>query len=201
MALVPVWGSNVRGGKVSREQADIYSAWLAKRYADKNNVIWLIGGDVRGSDSTATWNLMGDNIRKYAPDHLITFHPFGRTRSSMWFHHASWSDFNMFQSGHRRYDQDDTEFAYGQDNWKYVRDDYRLNPVKPTIDGEPSYEGIPQGLHDPAEPFWKDNDTEAVCLLVGFCRRIWFYLRTQRCDANAQSRRERRGVWCEGGLA
>lgn len=159
MALVPVWGSNVRGGKVSREQADIYSAWLAKRYADKNNVIWLIGGDVRGSDSTATWNLMGDNIRNYAPDHLITFHPFGRTRSSMWFHHASWLDFNMFQSGHRRYDQDDTEFAYGQDNWKYVRDDYHLNPVKPTIDGEPSYEGIPQGLHDPAEPFWKDNDT------------------------------------------
>lgn len=158
MALVPVWGSNVRAGLVSREQADIYSEWLSKRYADKSHIIWLNGGDTRGNDSTETWNIIGENIRENAPDHLITFHPFGRTKSSMWFHQASWLDFNMFQSGHRRYDQDDTELAYGQDNWKYVRDDYGLNPVKPTIDGEPSYEGIPQGLHDPAEPYWNDKD-------------------------------------------
>jgi hypothetical protein len=158
MALVPVWGSNVKGGRVSPEQADAYSTWLAKRYAARSNIIWLNGGDVRGSDSTAIWNKMGENIRNNAPDHLITFHPFGRTKSSMWFHDASWLDFNMFQSGHRRYDQDDTELAYGQDNWKYVRDDYQLVPIKPTIDGEPSYEGIPQGLHDPAEPYWNDND-------------------------------------------
>ena len=158
MALVPVWGSNVKGGGVSREQASIYSTWLAKRYADRPNVIWLNGGDIRGSDSTATWNIMGANIRANAPDHLITFHPFGRTKSSMWFHDAAWLDFNMFQSGHRRYDQDDTELGYGQDNWKYVRDDYKLDPKKPTIDGEPSYEGIPQGLHDPAEPYWNEND-------------------------------------------
>jgi hypothetical protein len=158
MALVPVWGSNVRGGKVSRGQADNYSKWLAKKYAHKSNIIWLNGGDVKGSDSTATWNIIGNNIRKFAPDHLISFHPFGRTKSSMWFHKAGWLDFNMFQSGHRRYDQDDTELAYGQDNWKYVRDDYALSPLKPTIDGEPSYEGIPQGLHDPSEPYWNEND-------------------------------------------
>ena len=158
MAMVPVWGSNVKQGGVSREQASMYAKWLAKRYAEKPNVIWLNGGDTRGSDSTATWNIIGENIRKNAPDHLITFHPFGRTKSSTWFHHAFWLDFNMFQSGHRRYDQDDTELGYGQDNWRYVRDDYRLNPVKPTIDGEPSYEGIPQGLHDPAEPYWNDDD-------------------------------------------
>lgn len=91
-------------------------------------------------------------------NHLITFHPFGRTKSSSWFHEADWLDFNMFQSGHRRYDQDDTELAYGPDNWKYVHDDYALYPVKPTIDGEPSYEGIPQGLHDPSEPYWNAND-------------------------------------------
>ena len=53
MALVPVWGSNVRGCKVSREQADKYSTWLSKRYAGNSNIIWLNGGDVMGSDSTA----------------------------------------------------------------------------------------------------------------------------------------------------
>lgn len=158
IALVPVWGSNVRAGKVSRKQADSYSNWLSKRYADNRNIIWLNGGDVKGSDSTATWNIIGNNIRRNAPNHLITFHPFGRTLSSWWFHNEPWLDFNSFQSGHRRYDQDDTELAYGQDNWKYVRDSYKLSPVKPTFDTEPSYEGIPQGLHDPEEPFWNDAD-------------------------------------------
>jgi hypothetical protein len=158
MALVPVWGSNVRGGKVSISQAEKYATWLAQRYDDKSNIIWLNGGDTKGNDNTEIWNQIGQQIRENAPNHLITFHPFGRTKSSSWFHEADWLDFNMFQSGHRRYDQDDTELAYGQDNWKYVRDDYSLIPIKPTIDGEPSYEGIPQGLHDPSEPFWNAND-------------------------------------------
>jgi hypothetical protein len=116
MALVPVWGLNVRGGKVSRKQADKYSIWLSKRYAQRSNIIWLNGGDVIGRDSMAIWNIIGNNIRKNAPDHLLTFHPFGRTKSSIWFHEADWLDFNMFQLGHRRYDQDDTELTYGQDN-------------------------------------------------------------------------------------
>lgn len=158
MALVPVWGTNVKEGGISRQQADIYSSWLAKRYAEKSNIIWLNGGDTKGCDSTATWNIMGQNYHKLAPNHLTTFHPFGRMQSSLWFHNAQWLDFNMFQSGHRRYDQDDTEKAYGQDNYKYVTDDLATSPLKPTIDGEPSYEGIPQGLHDPTEPFWNDND-------------------------------------------
>jgi len=76
----------------------------------------------------------------------------------MWFHDEEWLDFNMFQSGHRRYDQDDTELNYGEDNWRYARADYNMIPFKPTIDGEPSYEGIPQGLHDPNEPYWIDDD-------------------------------------------
>lgn len=158
MAMVPVWGSNVRGGKVSISQAEKYATWLAQRYANKSNIIWLNGGDTKGNQNTAIWNKIGQGIRENAPNHLITFHPFGRTKSSSWFHEADWLDFNMFQSGHRRYDQEDSEFAFGQDNWKYVRDDYSLTPIKPTIDGEPSYEGIPQGLHDPSEPFWDADD-------------------------------------------
>jgi hypothetical protein len=158
MALVPVWGSNVRSGRVTREQAGTYATWLAQRYSDKTNVIWLNGGDTRGDRNTDIWDTIGNTLRLGAPDQLITFHPFGRTRSSMWFHHSEWLDFNMFQSGHRRYDQDDSELGYGQDNWRYVEDDYGLLPVKPTLDGEPSYEGIPQGLHDPSQPYWDADD-------------------------------------------
>jgi len=158
MGLVPVWGSNVKAGLVSRDQAEKYAQWLADRYRDRPNIIWLNGGDIKGSDSTDTWNIIGNTLRKYDPRHLITFHPFGRMMSSDWFHDESWLDFNMFQSGHRRYDQDDTERKYGEDGWRYVETDWARQPVKPTLDGEPSYEGIPQGLHDTLQPLWNDSD-------------------------------------------
>lgn len=159
MALVPVWGTNIRKKFVNREQISVYGKWLAERYREKPNVIWLNGGDIKGTDSTEIWETLGTILRLNDPEHLISYHPFGRTQSSMWFHNASWLDFNMCQSGHRRYDQDDTDLSYGEDNWRYIENDYRLTPPKPTIDGEPSYEGIPQGLHDTLQPYWDDNDT------------------------------------------
>jgi hypothetical protein len=158
MALVPVWGTNVKAGRVNRIQGKTYAEFLAARYKDKPNIIWLNGGDILGSDSTEVWNEIGNTLNVSDPNHLITFHPFGRTQSSGWFHQAPWLDFNMFQSGHRRYDQDDTGKAYGEDNWRYIQADYSLKPVKPTLDGEPSYEGIPQGLHDTLQPYWTDAD-------------------------------------------
>ena len=158
MALVPVWGNNVKDGGVSRDEAAVYGRWIADRYKDRKNIIWLNGGDTFGSDSAATWNILGNALRDNDPNHLITFHPRGRMQSNDWFLDESWMDFNMIQSGHRRYDQDDTERGYAQDNYKYIFEDWDLTPVRPTIDGEPSYEGIPQGLHDTLQPFWNDAD-------------------------------------------
>jgi hypothetical protein len=158
MALVPVWGNNVKMGWVSEAQATTYASFLAKRYAGKPNIIWLNGGDTKGNDSTRTWEAIGNTLYKEDKHHLITFHPRGRWQSSDWFHNDEWLAFNMFQSGHQTYAQDTTDKAYGEDNWKYVRDDYKRTPVKPVMDGEPSYEDIPHGLHNPASPRWKDND-------------------------------------------
>ena len=109
-----------------------------------------------GDDGMQIWNIIGNTLKKEDPGHLVTFHPFGRTQSSTWFHRAPWLDFNMFQSGHRDYAQDTSriDLQYGEDNWKYARDDYGKIPVKPTLDGEPSYEGIPHGLHDTLQPRW-----------------------------------------------
>ena len=158
LGLVMVWGSNVKTGYVTVDQAKKYGVWIAERYKEKSNVIWINGGDVRGDDSTSVWNAIGSAIRQTSPHQLITYHPFGRTKSSTWFHDEPWLDFNMFQSGHRRYDQDTTGYAYGEDNWRYAMDDYSLMPAKPTLDAEPSYEGIPQGLHDTLQPFWTDKE-------------------------------------------
>jgi len=160
MAMVPVWGPNVRAGQVTAKQAESYATFLAKRYRDKPNIIWMNGGDVRGDDSMKIWNIIGNTLKKYDPDHLVTYHPFGRTQSSTWFHNEAWLDFNMFQSGHRNYAQDTSraDHQFGEDNWRYVMSDYNKTPAKPTLDGEPSYEGIPHGLHDTLQPMWTDDD-------------------------------------------
>lgn len=157
IALVPIWGSNVKDNAVSETQAAAYAAFLAERFKNKPNIIWLNGGDLRGDDALAVWKTIGVTLRERDPNHLITFHPRGRTSSSEWFHNEKWLDFNMFQSGHRNYAQDvdpKERHRFGEDNWRYAVMDYNMTPVKPTIDAEPSYENIPQGLHDAKQPRW-----------------------------------------------
>ncbi len=159
MALVPVWGGNIKN--VSVEQAKKYAGFLAARYKNKTNIIWLNGGDIKGGDALDTWNAIGTTLRSIDTNHLIGFHPRGRNSSSAWFHNEPWLDFNMFQSGHRSYAQDTSAnetLHYGEDNWRYVNYDYKLKPTKPTFDGEPSYEDIPYGLHDGTQPYWKDYE-------------------------------------------
>jgi hypothetical protein len=160
MAMVPIWGTNVKAGQVSRTQAKTYAEFLAKRYKDKWNIVWMNGGDVKGSDSTKIWKIIGRTLRANDPNHLITYHPFGRHTSSIWFHNEQWLDFNMFQSGHRHYSQDTVpdEQHFGPDSWKYPLHDLALTPVKPCLDGEPSYEQIPWGLHDTLAPYWTADD-------------------------------------------
>ncbi|MEO5683070.1 MAG: glycoside hydrolase family 140 protein [Chitinophagaceae bacterium] len=161
MALVPVWGGNVKEGKITAQQATLYAAFLARRFKNENNIVWLNGGDIKGSDGLQVWKAIGTTIKKYDPRHLQTFHPRGRTSSSEWFHKEAWLDFNMFQSGHKDYAQDTSsneQHHYGEDNWKFVQADYKLLPVKPSMDGEPSYENIPHGLHDSLAERWTAAD-------------------------------------------
>ena len=167
MALLPSWGHFVSSGRLAGSAADVYVDFLAERFRDCENVIWLVGGDVRGSDAPEDFNRIGNRLREKCPNQLIGFHPFGRCSSSQWFQHAPWLDFHMFQSGHRRYDQVklnqwddkvDAETFVGEDNYKYVRHDRALSPARPVLDGEPSYEFILQGLHDPKQPYWQTCD-------------------------------------------
>lgn len=160
IGLVPVWGSPVTAGDVSEQQASSYATFLAQRYLSKPNVIWLNGGDVVPDKHMPVWLAIGNTLDSLDQNHLITYHPRGRRMSSEWFHNESWLDFNTFQSGHRNYKQDSARDSYrfGPDNWKYVNIEYNLKPIKPTLDAEPSYEEIPQGLHDTTEVYWNDAD-------------------------------------------
>lgn len=181
MALLPSWGRFVAQGSLCGEKIDAYTDFLAKTFGDCENVLWLVGGDVRGSAAQPEFEKIGTCLRKKCPNHLIGYHPFGRCSSSMWFHEADWLDFNMFQSGHRRYDQvtmnewDDraaAEAFVGEDSYRYVQHDYALTPTKPVLDGEPSYELIPQGLHDGSQPYWQACDVRRYAywsLMAGAC--------------------------------
>ena len=162
IAMDCVWGSQIT--KMDIKKAEKYGQFLGERYKDKPNIIWMMGGDVLGDRGTASWDALAKAIRKADPNHVMTFHPRGRTTSSRWFADRDWMDFHMFQSGHRRYGQRNGDGDYTikdnteEDNWRYVDLTWNGNPLKPVIDGEPSYEDIPQGLHDFTAPRWMDYD-------------------------------------------
>ena len=120
IGMVCIWGNLVKAGLMNEEEAKAYGTFLAERYKDSPNIIWFIGGDVRGDIKPEVWNTLARTIKSIDKNHLMTFHPFGRTSSIYWFHDAEWLDFNMFQSGHRRYDQtrgdgDNTAEAVGEE--------------------------------------------------------------------------------------
>lgn len=163
-AWLPVWGSMVKKGLLNQGNAAAYAEFLAERLGGHENVIWVLGGDIRGENGFEVWKIMAATLKAKNPERLITFHPFGRTCSADRFVGTGLLDFDMFQSGHRRYDQsslgawDDNaekEDFFGEDNWKYVQKCLAAEAPKPVLDGEPSYEGIHQGLHDFSQPFWQ----------------------------------------------
>ncbi len=142
IGMLPTWGSHWASGKsiFTPISAREYGRILGARYKDKA-LIWILGGDrsitndeERGIiDALAAGLTEGDGGA-----HLKTYHPIGPGLSSLKLNAASWLDFNMFQSSHA---------ARDHDNGLYVEHDYALKPEKPTMDGEPRYEGIPIGFY------------------------------------------------------
>ncbi len=185
IGCLPIWGKVARRGFIDEKTAEPYANFLAERFGKRKNIIWILGGDIRGSEFHQMWEVMGKILKEKTPDKLIAYHPFGRTCSSYWFLDSPWLDINMFQSGHRRYDQpdlrswDDKEGGepwYGEDNWRYVQAELEEiaggAPARPVLDGEPSYEQIPQGLHDPSQPYWQEYHVRRYAwwsVLAGSC--------------------------------
>jgi hypothetical protein len=145
--MLPTWGSHWKPGLPPRvpifnaENAYAYGRFLGRRYRDKP-IIWVLGGD-QNIDSDREASLITAMARGLKDgdggNHLLTYHPRGPGRSSDFFHAAAWLDFNMIQSSHG---------ARDHDNGLFVEHDYRLDPPKPTLDGEPRYETIPVGFYN-----------------------------------------------------
>ena len=70
-------GKSVSHGEMNVDQAKAYGKFLAERYKDEPNIIWFIGGDIRGDVKTAEWEALATSIKAIDKNHLMTFHPRG----------------------------------------------------------------------------------------------------------------------------
>ena len=144
IGLLPTWGDKVykdkwgKGPEIFNTQnAKEYGKWIATRYKNKKNVIWILGGDrnPRNESDISIWRSMAAGIMEAtAGKALISFHPQPTNLgSATWFHKDAWLGFNMFQNGHCRdipvYDK--------------IMAAYNLQPIKPVMDSEPIYEDHP----------------------------------------------------------
>ncbi|MFN0130031.1 MAG: glycoside hydrolase family 140 protein [Verrucomicrobiales bacterium] len=142
IGFLPTWGDKWNrawgaGPEIfTVENARAYGRWLGERYRDRS-IVWILGGD-RAPDLPVHRDInraMAQGLSEGdGGDHLITFHPTGGRGASEWFHGESWLDFSMRQNGHV------AEFTGRYDK---TGEDYRRQPTKPIIDGEPIYEGHP----------------------------------------------------------
>ena len=174
VGMLPTWGSywnRTNPGSKSiftRDNARTYGRFLGERYADKP-IVWILGGDrfVECEEENAVIRLMAAGLRDGdGGNHLITFHPRGPGRSSETYHLEKWLDFNMSQTSHA---------SRHHDTGLSTAADYAFEPAKPTLDGEPRYEGIPVGFYNKgASPHLRFTDADArsaayLSLLAGAC--------------------------------
>jgi len=168
MGLLPTWGDKVLkawgvGPVVFNEaNAEQYGRFLGQRYKDYPNIIWILGGDRVADKVESVWRAMARGIKVAGDKHLMTYHPQGERTSADWFHNDAWLDFNMLQSGHARYDNN---------NYRMIDKDYQRSPVKPCLDGEPRYENHPVNWK-PEQGWFNDFDVRQAAywgLFAGAC--------------------------------
>jgi len=174
VGLLPSWNMTftrtVPQGLVNVEDAQWYGKWIAQRYKDKKNIIWVIGGDSgprnpAGADYTDDeperkkiwtkksniWNALATEIHNVVKGkQLITFHPAGGMQTALeLFPEAQWLDFSMGQTGHCVEGGAGTDYSQNLIKTAYDRRSKHL----PIVDGEPKYEGIEKCFYLP------DNDS------------------------------------------
>lgn len=175
IALLPTWGDKVTlawgAGPVifNTSNARAYAAWLAQRYAQASNLIWMLGGDrpsvytgdqFQHGDWREVWREMAAGIFEHSPEAFITYHTAGGepNRTSHTLHAEPWLMLNTMQSGH----------GGGHDVpvWEWIEQDLRLEPAKPTLDAEVNYEDHPVNpwpTFDAANGYFNDFDVRKQC--------------------------------------
>lgn len=159
IGMLPTWGDKITkkwgvGPVIFNEKnAEAYGRWLGKRYKNRPNIIWILGGDREPEGAEGVWRAMAKGILAEDDNHLMTYHPQGWRSSSEWFHNDEWLDFNMIQSGHSR---------LNTPNYERIQRDYNKTPIKPCMDAEPCYEDHPVDWK-PEKGWFNDYDVRKAC--------------------------------------
>lgn len=156
VALVPTWGDKWNkewgiGPEIfNSENAYAYGKYLGERYRERNNIVWVMGGDrpVKTDEHLQIVRNMAQGIKTGGAAQLMTFHPMGGQSSSQSVHNEDWLDFNMIQSGHSK---------VFSETHNMIAHDYALQPTKPVVDGECNYEDHPKTF-DPKNGYFDDTD-------------------------------------------
>ena len=60
IGMVCIWGGLVKAGLMDVQQAKAYGKFLAERYGNRPNVVWIIGGDQRGDVKPEVWEALAN---------------------------------------------------------------------------------------------------------------------------------------------
>ncbi|MBC8063442.1 MAG: DUF4038 domain-containing protein [Chlorobia bacterium] len=167
IGLVPTWGDKVSSawgsGPVvfNESNARQYGQFLSERYGDRENLIWINGGDREPLDKGNVWRALARGLRDSESfRHLMTFHPQGECTSSEDFHGEDWIDFNMMQTGHG---STPLQHITRMSNACYGR-----QPSMPFLDGEPRYENHPKEFNF-HKGYFDDADVRQATYISLFC--------------------------------
>ena len=144
MGILPTWGDkfNLKWGPGpeifdTEEKAYSYGLYVGNKFKDRDNIVWILGGDRPADSREHIIRAMAKGIavglcgKEDYSSCLMTYHPWGGTSCSKWFTDEPWLDFYMHPIGH----------PYDVPLWDRIGKDYHeTKPVKPVLDGEPLYD-------------------------------------------------------------
>lgn len=157
IVLLPTWGDKFnklrgKGPEIFNETNTLpYAHWIAERYKNESNIIWMLGGDrpLTHPCHRKTIDLMAQGIRSTGDTHLITFHPCGCQNSTDWLTDADYIDFHTSQTGHS------VDQCYRSDEIMLYM---AANSNKPYMDAESRYEDHPACFDSSLGYLWNADD-------------------------------------------
>lgn len=108
-----------------------FAGWLARRYADRSNILWVLGGDADPKmryDLTDHIQAQGEAIKKANPKALITYHDFPNNDDYQ-FQDAEWHDLVW-------------TYTYQTPTTGLARKYYTSSPIRPVYLAETGYDGL-----------------------------------------------------------
>ncbi len=159
LALVPLWSGCCREDYAGEDgdgnplplningaaKAEAYGRWLGDRYGDRNNILWIIGGDNDPFNARDEIDAYARGLAATTTGQLFTYHP-SSTHSStdVWPRGTPWLDVSMVYTYFRGFER-----AWNRiqpDVYEVSRTEWNKNEL-PFFLGESTYEGehLPRG--------------------------------------------------------